>query len=415
MASYDWLITNGRVIDPKQVIDRVTHVAIQDSRIAAIDDSLSPDDASQVYDASGQIITPGLIDIHIHGYHHVTPLGIDVDHFCLGRGVTTAVDAGSAGCDTFEGFRHFASAQAKTRLLAFLHISRAGLAFSSRTGGEDPGELETLKLVNARDCINCIEANRDLIVGVKIRLSSSIADDGRNEAIAFERALEAARAVKLPLMTHHNFSSIPLENCPGQMTEGDIYTHCFHAYPNTIVKANTLQIFESVSRARSQGVLYDIGHGMGSFSWTVAEACAEQGFWPDTISTDIHSLNMDGPVYDMPTVMTRLLQVGMPLTEVIRASTLNAAQAIGWDDRIGSLEIGREADITALRLDDSSLELEDCHAQLRPLSRQILPQAVWRAGVPGGITRPHRFPNPESFEAAIEWRSKLIVQDAAAS
>ncbi len=415
MARFDWLIRNGRVIDPQYSIDRVTQIAISGSKIAAIDDALSPGDAAQVYDATGQLITPGLVDLHIHGYHHVTPLGIDVDHFCLGRGVTTAVDAGSAGCDTFSGFRHFAADTCKTRLLAFLHISRAGLAFSSRTGGDDPGELETLKLVNARDCIECIETNRDLIVGVKIRLSSSIADDGRNEAQSFERAQEAARSVKLPLMTHHNFSSVSLNDCPGKMDAGDIYTHCFHAYPNTILEAESHKIHDSVLGARSQGILFDIGHGMGSFSWTVAEACAQQNFWPDTISTDIHSLNMDGPVYDMPTVMTRMLQVGMPLPDVIRASTLTPAKTIGWDDRIGTLEVGREADITALRLEDSALELEDCHAQLRQLSHRFVPKAVWRAGEQGAITQAQRLPNPESYEAAIAWRSKLIVQDSEAS
>lgn len=411
MAAFDWLITNGRVIDPHQSIDRITQIAIKGSRIAALGDSLSSVDATQVYDAKGQIITPGLIDLHIHGYHHVTPLGVDVDHFCLGRGVTTAVDAGSAGCDTFAGFRHYAAELSRTRLLALLHISRAGLAFSSRTGGEDPGELETLKLVNAGDCIDCVEANRDLIVGIKIRLSASIADEGRNEATAFERAQEAARIVQLPLMTHHNFSSIPLEDCPGKMGSGDIYTHCFHAYPNTILKAESHELHPAVIRARSQGVLFDLGHGMGSFSWTVAEACASQEFWPNTISTDIHSLNIDGPVYDMPTVMTRMLRVGMPLTDVIRASTINPAKAIGWEDRIGTLEVGREADITALRLAESSLELEDCHAQLRKLSHRIVPQSVWRAGQQGTITAAKRFPNPESYTAAIEWRSKLIIQD----
>ncbi len=411
MEKFDWIIKNGRVIDPSQALDKVTNIGLAKGKIAAIGDIEGGSEADQIYDATGHIVTPGLVDLHIHGYEHVTPLGIDVDHYCLGRGVTTAIDAGSAGCDTFDGFRHFAAERSQTRLLAFLHISRAGLAFSSRTGGDDPGELETLKLVHTRDCIDCIESNRDLLVGVKIRLSSSIANDGRNEVEAYKRAREAAGAVELPLMTHHNFSFIPLEDCPGAMERGDIYTHCFHAYPNTIIDPVSNTLFDSIVAARDAGVLFDIGHGMGSFSWPVAELCAQQGFWPDTISTDIHSLNRDGPVYDLPTVMSRMLKVGMPLVEIIRASTINPAKAIGWDDRIGTLDIGRDADISVLALDSVTLQLEDCHAQLRSLESQLIPKAVWRAGNRGQITSPKKLPDCDTYQTAIDWQSKLIIRD----
>ena len=411
MPHFDCLITNGRVIDPSQNIDRITQIAIREGKIAAIDDALEASSANETYDASGQLVTPGLVDLHIHGYEHVTPLGIDVDHFCLGRGVTTAVDAGSAGCDTFPGFRTYAAERCRTRLLAFLHISRAGLAFSSRTGGDDPGELETMKLVHTQDCIDCIEANRDLLIGVKIRLSSSIADDGKNEAESYQRAREAANRAGVPLMTHHNFSAVSLEDCPGLMKKGDIYTHCFHGYPSTILEPDSKKIISCVEEARSKGVLFDVGHGMGSFSWPVAEACAKQGIWPDTISTDIHSLNIDGPVYDLPTVMSRLWHIGMPLVDVVRASTIAPAKAIGWDHQIGTLEVGREADITVLGIEESRLDLEDCHAQLRPLRKRLIPKAVWRAGKPGIVTKPNRIPNPDTYQPAIEWRDKLVIRD----
>ena len=411
MPHYDWIIQGGHVIDPKQGIDQLMDLAILKGRIAAVEMAIEKGQARECFDAQGMIVTPGLIDLHIHGYPHVTPLGIDVDHYCLGRGVTTAVDAGSAGCDTFPGFRHFAVQPIRTRLLAFLHISRAGLAFSTRTGNDDPGELESKKLVNASDCVECIEANRDLIVGVKIRLSSSIADQGRNEAFSYQAAQEAAADVSLPLMVHHNFSSVSMEDCPGKMKEGDLYTHCFHGYPNTILKPQDLRLLACVAQARRDGVLFDVGHGMGSFAWPVAEACIAQGFWPDTISTDLHSLNHEGPVYDLPTVMSRLWQAGMPLQEVIRASTLNPARAIGWADRIGTLEIGREADITVLERNRDPLELEDCHAQLRTLPQRLVPAAVWRNGEPFPITHPKRLPNPECYPSALEWRSKLVVSD----
>jgi dihydroorotase len=338
-----------------------------------------------------------------------------VDHFCLGRGVTTAVDAGSAGCDTFPGFRAFAAERFRTRLVAFLNISRTGLSFAGLGGDNDtPGELESLRLVNARDCARCIEANRDLLVGVKIRLSDSIAADGRNEPEAYRRALKAAAMVRLPLMVHHSFSTVPNPQCPGEMSAGDIYTHMYHGFNNTMIDPATRQVDPTFLAAREKGVLFDIGHGQGSFNWTVAELAAEQGFWPDTISSDLHRGTCDGPCYDLPTAMSRLLRVGMPLAEVIRQTTLAPAKAIGWEDRIGSLAVGREADVAVFSLDEVDLELEDCQSQMRHVRQLIVPQAVWRAGEPGTITRPKRFPNPETIASQKVWASRLLVHDGMA-
>ena len=193
---------------------------------------MDPRDAAQVYDAAGQVVMPGLVDLHVHAYHLVTPLGMDVDHYCLGRGVTTAVDAGSAGCSTFPGFRAYLAERSRTRLLAFLNISCSGLAFAGLAGDEAvPGELDLLSMAPVRACIDCIEANRDLIVGVKIRLSDSCTAGGANESEAYRRAREAAASARVPLMVHHSFSTIGLEECPGQMRAGDLYTHMYHGFP----------------------------------------------------------------------------------------------------------------------------------------------------------------------------------------
>ena len=386
-------------------------MAINDGRIAAVREEIDPGLAHQVYDAGSKLVTPGLVDLYAHTYNHVTPLGIDADYYCLGRGVTTAVDAGSAGSDTFPGFRAYAAEVSTTRLLAFLNISRAGLAFAAATGVEGGGELESLKLVNAEACCDCIEANRDLLVGVKVRLSDSLADDGRNEPEAYRRAREAARSTGLPLMVHHSFSTVPGEECPGELSAGDIFTHCYHAYPSSLIDPASRSIQKAARAARGNGVLFDIGHGMGAFSWTVAELAVADGFWPDTISTDMHSLTCEGPGYDMPTVMTRLLHLGMPLTEVIRRSTIELARVIGWEDRIGNLGVGREADVAVLSLQEVDVELEDCHAQMRHIRQRLTAVAVWRAGVAGEITRARRWPNPETLEAAREWRPRMIVGD----
>ena len=412
MKTFDWIIKGGRVVDPANDIDGVFDIAVDAGRIAALRQNLDPARAVQIYDASGKLVVPGLIDLHAHVYNLVTPLGTDADYYCLGRGVTTAVDAGSAGCDTFPGFRAFAAAKARTRVLAFLNISRAGLSFAGPSGGDVPGELESLKLIGRDDCIACIEANPDLLVGVKVRLSDTIADQGRNEAPAYRSAREAARATGLPLMVHHSFSTVPLEACPGAMATGDIYTHAYHGYPATIIDPKTLRVHAAVRAAQENGVLFDIGHGMGAFNWTVGEICAAESFWVDTIGTDMHSLTCEGPAYDMPTVMSRLLHLGMPLPELIRCSTINAAAAIGWEDRIGTLGVGREADICVLELEEVDMDLEDCHGQMRRIARRLVPHAVWRAGAPGQITRPRRWQDPEKIALAREWYARLVVSDA---
>ena len=408
---FDWLIRCGRVIDPANGLDGCFDVAISEGRIAAVDANLDSGSARNTYDAGGKLVTPGLVDLHTHTYDLVTPLGIDADHYCLGRGVTTAVDTGSAGCDTFPGFRAFSVERFRTRVLAFLNISRAGLAVGGATDRDAAGELESPKFIHAGDCAACIEANRDLLVGVKVRLSASIADNGRNEALAYRKAREAAAAAGTPLMVHHSFSTVPVEEAPGHMRRGDVYTHCYHGYESTIIDPDTRAIHPSVTEARERGVLFDIGHGMGAFSWTVAEICAARNFWPDAVSTDMHSLTCEGPGYDLPTVMSKLLHVGMPLIEVVRASTVNAAAAIGWQDRVGTLGVGREADVAVLSLNEVDAELEDCQGQTRRVSRRLAADAVWRAGEPAAITEPEQWPNPGNAEKAKAGWPQLLIRD----
>jgi dihydroorotase len=411
MTTYDHLIKNGRVIDAANNIDATLDLAITSGKIAAVEADLDSSQAQQVYDATGKLVVPGLIDIHMHGYNHVTPLGIDTDSYCLGRGVTTAVDAGSAGGHTYPGFRVYAVEPAVTRLLGFLNISLAGLAVGGKSDGTTAGELDGRAFINAPTCIETIEANRDIFVGVKVRLSRSIAEDGKNEPEAYRAALEAAAAVKLPLMVHHAFSVVPMDECPGKMVAGDIYTHCYHGFESTIVDAGTRKMNASVVDARERGVIFDIGHGTGAFNWTVAEICASEEFWPDVISTDLHSLTCEGPGYDMPTVMSKLLHLGMPLPELIEASTLSAAEAIGWEDRIGTLGIGREADVAVLSLDDVDVELEDCQGQMRRIEQRLSASAVWRAGEPGKITHPLKWPNPEKLEDLRSFIPMLKISD----
>jgi dihydroorotase len=260
-------------------------------------------------------------------------------------------------------------------------------------------------------CVRCVDENRDVLVGVKIRLSDSIADEGRNESEAYNRALAAARQLRLPLMVHHSFSTVSMDDCPGKMAAGDIYTHAYHGFPSCILQPENRQLEWAVVEARRRGVLFDIGHGAGAFCWTVAELAAEAGFWPDTISSDLHQGTCEGPAYDLPTVMTRLLHVGMPLVEVIRAATVSPASAIGWQDRLGTLGIGRVADVAVLTMADVDMQLEDTNAQLRRVRQRLVPAAVWRAGRPGRVTAPRTFPNVAAIAARRSWWSRLVVHD----
>ncbi len=413
--SCDWLVRGGRVVDPANGLDGIRDVAIRDGRIFAVAESIDPAGAREIFDASGLVVTPGLIDLHVHGYEFVTPLGIDIDRHCLGRGTTTAVDAGSAGCDTFPGFRAFAAERFRTRLLAFLHISRTGLSFAGLGGDNDtPGELESLRFANSRDCADCVGANRDLVVGVKIRLSDSIADGGRHEAESYRRALEAARSTGVPLMVHHNFSTVPHEDCPGRLAPGDLWTHCYHGFPQTLVDPATRRVIRVAREAVERGVLFDLGHGQGSFNWTVAEIAAAEGFWPHTISSDLHRGCAEGPCYDLPMAMSKLLHLGMPLEAVVRATTSAAAAAIGWGDHIGSLAPGREADLAVFALEEWDRPLEDCQSQQRRVNRLLRPRAVWRAGTPAAITEPACFPNTDSIARQRPWWGRLLVRDGTA-
>ena len=313
MANRVLVISNGRVIDPANGIDGVRHVVVRGGIIEAVAEEMPEFSANEhvtVYDASNQLVCPGLVDLHAHLYTHATPLGIDVDHYCVGRGVTTAVDAGSAGATTLPGLREFIAKRSKTRVLAFVNIALHGLAAAGCTGSGTGGELDSLNQCSVDHCVDAVCGNRDIVVGIKIRLSEDAADNGKNEAEAFRRALLAAKRANVPLMTHHTFSEVPLgqqerpisitdgfsregannfdqqsltskaaENtsvkslgCPGSLKTGDIYTHTFHGFASTIIDVGNgrMVVHPAVLAARKRGVVFDVGHGQGSFNWTVA-------------------------------------------------------------------------------------------------------------------------------------------------
>ncbi|CAG2200221.1 unnamed protein product [Mytilus edulis] len=375
MAQTDLIIKNGRIIDPANNIDFTGSVAVSNGTIQAVGTDLNIQ-AARVFDATGCLITPGLIDCHVHCYEHATPLGINPDESCLSRGVTTVVDAGSSGESTFPGLKKF---------------------IAEKTPG---GEIDSLNQANVEACVKCIEANRDMIVGVKVRLSETIANDGKmkkkpiGDRLRHQNELEYHLwfIIHYRLCLHSQMES--RRRCVAQKT-------C----------AQTDTIFPDVLDASKRGVLFDVGHGQGSFSWKVVEICAKANFWPDIIGTDMHTGNNDGPVYDLPLVMSKFLHTGMPLVDIIKATTYTPARAIKWSNSIGSLTVGKTADITVLKIDEVDIDLEDSQSQLRKISKLIKPVAVWKAGRRFEITNPKHFPNLYArANNALEWHN-IVIRD----
>lgn len=236
--------------------------------------------------------------------------------------------------------------------------------------------------LDLEECIECVKQYPDDIVGLKVRLSSSVCNEGKYEEEAYRRALAASESIKKPLMAHHAISTIPTSSlsnklgCPGSLRQGDVYTHAYHSY---IIKNGSID--PAFLEARERGVLFDVGHGMGGFSWINAEICAKSGFWPDIISTDLHMFSCNGPAYNLTTVMSKFLYLGMPLSKIIRSVTVTPARVMGLENHIGSLKPGMEADLTMLQVLNGDIEMEDCHNDTRQLSKFFKAIVVWRGGV----------------------------------
>jgi dihydroorotase len=350
---YDLVLTGGRVIDPSQSLDRIADVAFIAGKVAAVGDGLAGRGAHDVRNIAGRIVTPGLIDLHTHVYWGGTSLGIDAEDFCRMSGVTTAVDTGSAGPGNFAGFRKHVIEPSAVRILAYLHVSFAGIfAFSENVMVGESGDL---RLLAPRDCVAVADANRDVIIGIKVRCGRIASGD--HGAAALKMALEVADRVGMPLMVHIDHPPPAYEDVCAALRPGDVLTHAFRPFPNTPADANG-RVKREVRAARERGVIFDIGHGKASFAFATARAMLAEGFEPDVISSDVHKLCIDGPAFDQVTTMSKFLCLGMPLTRVIAASTVNAARALQRPE-LGSLKPGSAGDATVLSLDDGPFDYVD--------------------------------------------------------
>jgi len=380
---YDRVILGGTVVDPSQQLHAVRDVAIQDGRIAAVEETISPDAARETIDAKGKVVTPGLVDLHVHAYWGVSEYGIEADRHCLPAGVTTVLDAGTAGHLTWPGFRRYVIEPSATRIRALLHVAGQGMP------ANDVGELVDFRWADVSAAVQTLKDNPDLILGMKVRLSA-LHTDG-NAWVVLGRAREAADALELPLMVHPNKSELSIEDILSQMYDRDIFTHCYHQSETGILDEKN-KVRAVVREAAERGVFFDVGHGMGSFSFRVAQAALDQGFLPHTISSDLHALNVNGPVFDLPTTMSKFLMLGMGLDEVIARTTHGPARLMGLDGEVGTLRPGACADVAILDLKEGDFEFVDAEKETRRGRAKLEPLLTIRAGKP---VHPGTRPAPE--------------------
>jgi dihydroorotase len=372
--AHDLILRGGRVVDPSQKLDAVTDVAFSGGKVAEIGTGLKASANCDVRDVSGRIVTPGLIDLHTHVYWGGTSLGIDAEQFCRTSGVTTAIDTGSAGPGNFAGFRKHVIEPSQVRILAYLHVSFAGIyGFSKRVM---VGESEELRLMAPQDAVEVINANRDMIVGVKVRVGRHAS--GTSGIVPLDIALQVANEVGLPLMCHIDFPPPSYEEVLARLRPGDVLTHAFRPFPNTPATADG-KVKQEVLDARRRGVIFDIGHGMGSFAFKTARTMLANGFEPDTISSDVHTLCIEGPAFDLVTTMSKFLCLGMDFTNVLAAATMHPAKALRRPD-LGSLKPGSVGDVTLLSIKEGQFDYVDVVGEHVTGDRRIASEGVVLGG-----------------------------------
>ena len=359
MAKYDLLLTNGRILDPSQDIDSVADIAFKNGKVLEIATTLDKEKASQVRDVSGNLVTPGLIDLHTHIYWGGTSIGVDPTDYARRCGTTTMIDAGTAGAGNFAGFKAHIIEPCEPRILAYLNISFAGIfAFSDTVM---VGESEDIRLLHPRACLNVAKLHKDFLVGIKVRVGAKAS--GSMGYAPLDIALEVAEEAGLPVMCHLDWPPPNTKDVVNRLRPGDVLTHCFRPFPGAPTKGDGA-IKEEIIAARERGVIFDIGHGVGSFGFATAETMLKAGFLPDTISSDVHSLSIKGPAYDQLVTLSKFLHLGMELKDIIAASTTGPAKAIRRPD-LGTLLPGSIGDATILKIDNTRTDYVDSLGETR--------------------------------------------------
>ena len=352
----DLVLANGSVLDPGAGIAGNLDVAVRGGRITEVAPGLGQKYPDRVLDVAGSHVFPGLVDIHTHCFWGGTYFGIRPDPVAGSTGVTTWVDAGSAGAWNLAAFRALAESS-KTRIRAYVNVSAVGLV--ARTG-----ELDNLEYVNEDDLLAIVDAHRDFIVGIKVRMGHP-----KHGILPLERAIAAGEKTGLPVMVHIRNGPPDIRAILAILRSGDVLTHCFTGADMALV-ANDLWIAEAHA-ARRRGVLFDVAHGGASFGWKSAEAGFAAGFEPDMISSDLHQLNYFPPNVDLAETMSKMLHLGMALPDIVRAVTQTPAKAIRMQDEVGTLRPGVVADLAVFRIEEGEFTMTDTHGESRTTRRKL--------------------------------------------
>ena len=372
---YDLLLTDGDVLDPAAGIKGRMDVGIAGGKIVEIGANLPQNQARRTISAKGRYITPGLVDIHAHVFVNAHDMGHRTDHFCRASGVTTLCDAGSAGSAGFAGLRQVLDSEVRTRVRAFVNLSAIGII----GGARGTGELSHFPYADPEGCARTITENPDLAIGVKLRYGPGLVWEYTTEPVKMARRTAASCGV--PLMIHITDSPIPLPEILAEMIPGDIITHCYHGRAHGIMGEEKQFVLKEVVEAQRHGIIFDCAHGRNHFSFRMIEKALDQGFLPDTISTDLTMTTATrGPVWDLPTTMSKLLHFGMSLDDLVARATAAPAKILGYEGTVGTLKPGANADVAVLELRDGNFDLTDSEGSTITAKRRLIAQMTLRDG-----------------------------------
>ena len=339
---YDLVITGGRIIDPGRGVDAQLDVAIEDGRIAALRQGIAESESVRSIDARGRLVVPGLIDVHTHLFEHGTAIGTGPDLAGVRSAVTTAVDAGSGGSATYDGFRRLVIPNAHTRIFSMLHLGRGGLAFAP--------EIRDAQDVDMDGIIATVERHRDTIIGIKVRAVGPAVSAMGVELIRLAR--QAAAETRTRVMVHIGDPQYRVEPPLTQrllplLEPGDIVTHMYTGALGKVLNGQN-KVLPEMLEARDRGVVFDVGHGRFNFNFESAQRLLDQGVVPLTVSTDMTTPGREGVVKSMTHIMNKFLALGFSLTDVVRMATYEPAGIVGMQQELGTLAEGTTADVTIL-------------------------------------------------------------------